>query len=225
MRLEVKRNAHPGLWREGIVIEDNYVHDVALEGMYVGPNYQEGELPLRNIEIRNNLVEDIGWEGINAKSMWAGDNRIHHNIVRRAGKNSSNSSKSTQYSGIKTARYREDLQQLDRDNRPAWNSGVDAERPEGVRRERTVRSAHLEQRHSGRGRAVASVHEQKLWHQRWRPGGLRKPVPLIYNNTIVNSRESAINVASNVGPGFVRDNIAAGTRTIRSSLLPVSWTS
>ncbi len=58
--------------------------------MYVGPNYSDGDLPLRNIEIRNNLVEDTGWEGINTKSMWAGDNRIHHNVVRRAGKNSVN---------------------------------------------------------------------------------------------------------------------------------------
>ena len=42
--------------------------------------------------------------------------------------------------------------------------------------------------------------------------GCEKPLPTIYNNTIVNSRESAIYVASNVSPGFVRDNIAAGTR-------------
>ena len=37
--LKVKSSAYPGLWREGILIEDNYIHDVKREGMYVGPNY------------------------------------------------------------------------------------------------------------------------------------------------------------------------------------------
>ena len=41
--------------------------------------------------------------------------------------------------------------------------------------------------------------------------GCEKPIPYIYNNTIVNSRQSGINWGSNVGAGFVRDNIVAGT--------------
>ncbi len=96
----VKRSQYPSLWREGILIEDNFVHDVALEGMYIGHNYKTGGLPVRNIEIRNNRVEDIGYEGINTKSVWEGDNSIHHNEIRRAGKNSADSNKGSQYSGI-----------------------------------------------------------------------------------------------------------------------------
>ena len=57
------------------------------EGMYIGPNYPDGDLPLRNVEIRYNRVEDTGCEGISTKSMWAGNNSIHHNVVRRAGTN------------------------------------------------------------------------------------------------------------------------------------------
>ena len=55
--------------------------------------------------------------------------------------------------------------------------------------------------------------------------GCEKPVPFIYNNTIVNSRQSAINVSGNVGAGFVRDNIVAGRAAIRSSGAQVSWSS
>ena len=36
-------------------------------------------------------------------------------------------------------------------------------------------------------------------------------MPYVYNNTIVNSLDTAISIASNVGAGLVRDNIVAGT--------------
>src|SRR5688572_9366314 len=65
--LTVKSSAYPGLWREGILIEDNFIHDVKSEGMYIGGNYPEQQLPLRNVEIRYNRVEDTGWEAINTK--------------------------------------------------------------------------------------------------------------------------------------------------------------
>jgi hypothetical protein len=96
----VKRVDHPDLWREGILIEDSYVHNVETEGMYIGPNYRDGDLPLRDVEIRYNRVDDTGWDGINTKSMWAGDNSIHHNRIRRAGVNAATSMDAAQYSGI-----------------------------------------------------------------------------------------------------------------------------
>ena len=39
--------------------------------------------------------------------------------------------------------------------------------------------------------------------------GCEKPVPRVYNNTIVNPRQSGIRLTNNVGAGFVRDNIIA----------------
>ena len=65
----IDSGANPGLWREGFLIEDNFVHNIKVEGMYIGPNYSDGDLRLRNIEIRYNRVEDIAWEAINTKSM------------------------------------------------------------------------------------------------------------------------------------------------------------
>jgi hypothetical protein len=43
--------------------------------------------------------------------------------------------------------------------------------------------------------------------------GCEKPIPYVFNNTIVDSRESAISLRNNVGAGFVRDNIVAGPST------------
>ena len=52
------------------------------------------------MEIRRNLIEDTGWEAINTKSMIAGQNSIHHNVIRRAGLNGERSNDPSQYSGI-----------------------------------------------------------------------------------------------------------------------------
>lgn len=81
---------NPGKWRENILIENNYIHDVEGECLYVGPNWEfEGnvdDLKLRNIEIADNLITDCGWDGIQLKSAIEGVNRIHHNVVLRTGK-------------------------------------------------------------------------------------------------------------------------------------------
>ncbi len=210
--LEVSRNSHPGLWREGILIEDNYIHDVALEGMYVGANYGDGDLPVRNVEIRNNRVEDIGFDGINTKSMWAGDNRIHHNIVRRAGKNSARSSDSSQYSGIKNNAGTVKI----------YNNWVESTGQHGIQ----------SWTHQGpRASEGKGPFEAEIWNnvvvgagELWRSfmgdsfgisvgaqAGTEKPIPSVYHNTIIDSRRSAISVTRDAAAGFVRDNIAAGT--------------
>jgi hypothetical protein len=211
--LQVNRNAHPGLWREDILIEDNYIHDVALEGMYVGPNYSDGDLPLRDVEIRNNRVEDTGFEAINTKSMWAGDNRVHHNVVRRAGKNSANSSKGPQYSGIKNNAgnvkiYNNWVESTGQHGIMVWTQGGPK-----VSERRGPFEAHIWNN--------VIVDAGRLWHKSMSSSfginigaqnGVEKPIPFIYNNTIVNSRQRGINALQNVGSGgVVRDNIIAGS--------------
>jgi hypothetical protein len=78
---------YPDFWREECVYEMNYVHDVDSSGMYIGPNWREPDLrvPLRNMTVRNNLIEDTGRDGIKLKSAIEGTNKIHHNVVRRTG--------------------------------------------------------------------------------------------------------------------------------------------
>jgi hypothetical protein len=210
--LAVNRSAYPNLWREGFLIEDNYVHNIKAEGMYIGPNYRDGDLPLRNIEIRNNRVEDIGWDGINTKSMWAGDNSIHHNQVRRAGKNSTTSSKSSQYTGIKNISGTVKI----------YNNWIETTGQHGIQ----VWTQDGPRISENRGPFDAQVWNNVIVDAGalWRPfmaksygisvgaqDGCEKPIPEVYNNTIVNARQGAINVTSNVLAGFVRDNIAAGS--------------
>jgi len=207
----IKRSTYPGLWREGILIEDNYVHNTAREAMYIGPNYKEGALPLRNIEIRYNLVEDIGWEGINAKSMWSGDNSIHHNVVRRVGLNGKYTNKSSQYSGISNTAGTVEI----------YNNWIEKTGQHGIQ-VWTQEGPKISE-----GRGPFDVH---IWNNvivdagaLWRTfmahsygisvgaqKGCEKPIPHVYNNTIVDSRETAINLSGDVGGGLVRDNIVAG---------------
>lgn len=209
-RATIKR--YPGKWREDILIEDTYIHDVSREGMYVGPNYNNGELPLRNIEIRHNLLEDIGYDGINTKSMLAGDNSIHHNVVRRAGKNTAHAKKSSQYSGIKNISGTVKI----------YNNWVESTGQHGI----VSWTQHGPRESERRGPFAAQVWNNvvvdsgSLWKSFMGKSfgikvgaerGLEKPVPFVYNNTVVGSRHGAINIGSHTGAGFVRDNIAAGS--------------
>jgi hypothetical protein len=207
----VNRNAYPNVWREGILIEDSFVHDVAAEGMYIGPNYRDGDIPLRNIEIRNNRVEDIGWEAINTKSMWMGDNRIHHNVVLRAGKNASNTSKTTQYSGINNNAGTVKI----------YNNWIEMTGQHGIQ----VWTQDGPKISEGRGPFEAHIWNNVIVSAGglWRPfmaksfginvgaqSGCEKPLPFIYSNTVVNPRLGGINVSSDAGAGYIRDNIVAG---------------
>jgi hypothetical protein len=206
----VKQADHPGLWREGILIERNYVHNTQGEGMYVGPNYHEHDLPLRDVEIRYNRVEDTGWEGINTKSLWAGNNSIHHNVVIRAGSNGSLLNKPTQYSGINN----------NAGTLKIYNNWVEKTGQHGIQ----VWNAEGPMTSEGKGPFTVSIWNNviidagALWKSHMANSyginvgaadGCEKPVPTIYNNTIVEARESAIRLTRNVGNGIVRDNIVA----------------
>ena len=208
--LQIRRSAYPGLWREGILFEDNYIHDVANEGMYIGANYSDGDLPLRDIEIRNNRVEDIGWEAINTKSMWVGDNRIHHNVVRRAGKNGT-SSKPTQYSGINNASgtvkiYNNWIERTGQNGIVQWTSrGPSKAEGKGpfdtyIWNNVIVDAGALYRTYMNGANGINIGAKD----------GLEEPNAYVYSNTIVNARQSGIRASGNVGGGFIRDNIVAG---------------
>lgn len=195
------RSRNPGTWLEGILIEDNYVHNIATSGMYIGPNYNQGDFPLRDIEIRNNRVENTGTNGILTKSMWAGDNRIHHNTVRSSG----NETGITVLSG--TARiYNNWIEKTGQHGIKAYTHGG-PRLSEG----KGPFEAHIWNNvivDAGRiGRTLSASFGITVGAQ----NGLEKPIPFIYNNTIVNPLRRGINVTSNVGAGYVRDNIVAGS--------------
>jgi len=87
---------------------------------------------------------------------------------------------------------------------------VDPRRAARVDGRGTVRSAGLEKRNRFCWWALATLYAEQLWHQHRCTTGCEKPIPYIYNNTIVGSRQNGIKLSEYVGPGFVRDNIVAG---------------
>lgn len=85
-------------WNEGNKYLYNYIHNVNGEGFYIGPNYPSSNLtgapapaatimPLRNIEVAYNRVEDTGGGAMQGKCWFEGNNSMHHNIVKRCGNN------------------------------------------------------------------------------------------------------------------------------------------
>jgi hypothetical protein len=95
----IKSDQYPGVWRQNVVLEQNYVHNTMREAFYIGPiccgsggtskGAHTGGLPLRNITIQGNLVNNAGWDGIQLKSAYRGVNRINDNVVRNVGRDRS----------------------------------------------------------------------------------------------------------------------------------------
>lgn len=79
------KSQNSGKWRENVLYEYNYVHDTGASAFYIGANWSQGEIPLRNIEVRNSLVEDVGRRGISIKSSIEGTNVIRNNHIYRTG--------------------------------------------------------------------------------------------------------------------------------------------
>ena len=191
---------HPGVWYEGIVIERNYVHNVQGEGLYIGPNWYTGGLPLRNIEIRENVIEDTGWDGIQLKSAIGGTNLIHHNVVRRVGRESDNG----QLLGISV---------LDGTGH-IYNNWVERSGDAGIQH-------FIGNLPRSYGDQLGEVYNNVVINSGQvgsTPGhgiasngrdGLAPTVARIYNNTIVGATDFGIYVGSDATGGFVRDNIVA----------------
>ena len=210
--LAVKRSQYPTMWREGILVDDNFIHHVAGEGMYIGHSYQTGGLPVRNIEIRSNRLEDIGYEAIQVKSAWEGNNSIHHNQIRRAGKNTAKAYKDSQYSGITNLSGKMKI----------YNNWIETTGKHGIQAYTQAGPKVSE----GRGPFEVQIFNNVivdaggLWKSfMMRSNGINvgaqdgceQPIPTIYSNTIVNSRQGGINVDNNIDNGVVHDNIVAGT--------------
>jgi hypothetical protein len=207
---DVKAANNPGLWREGIVIENNYVHDAEGEGIYVGPNWFQKDLPLRNIVIRGNLVEDTGWNGINLKSAVDGVNPIYGNVVKRAGKKVDTSG--GQHSAI--AIYE--------GYASVFNNWVEDAGEAAIRQ-------YVENVPASYGLQVFDVYNNVITNPGRtgpQPGygvvsgsvsGMASPSPRVYNNTIVGATDCGIKIGSSAENAYVRNNVI-----VDSAAAPVS---
>jgi len=82
------RTAYPGVFQQhDNVVENFYVHRVKGEGIYGGPNFSTGACPLKNMTIRNGVIEDTGRDAIQVKCWFEGTNKIYSIRGRRIGLN------------------------------------------------------------------------------------------------------------------------------------------
>jgi hypothetical protein len=198
------RALHPTQVRDGLLIEHCYVHDVEGEGMYIGPNWTDGDIPVTNVEIRYNTVDDTGWDGIQVKSCFEGTNSIHHNTVRRVG--SRMDALFYQHYGIAIDSGRGDI----------YANWIEDSGHHGIQ----VYTASGPT--TGYDPFPAAIYNNVIV----RPGstyyvagdstdgivtgsqtGTIRVVPAIYNNTIIDPQSRAIDVNSNTTSGFVTNNI------------------
>lgn len=90
-----------------ILIHDNYIHNVGLEGTYIGkggwyfggtgkcsfdPSIKSYAVSLKNVRIYNNIIENTGWDGLQLKdadeNVKVYNNRIsHYGVVNNGGQN------------------------------------------------------------------------------------------------------------------------------------------
>ncbi len=207
---------HPGVWRENIVLESNYVHDVQGEGMYIGPNWRQGGLPLRNIEIRNNRFANTGWEGVQLKNAIQGRNSIHHNSCSRCGSNPDPDGDAGQESAFSLYEGMGDI----------YNNWVKGSGERGIQHyihympssygvmpsriynNVIIGAGTIGQANDLRGFGIYAGSNE---------GDYATVQPTIYNNTIIDS-EGGIQVNSSTRSGSIRDNIIAGASSAATEI-------
>ena len=199
---------HPGMWRENIVLENNYIHDVQGEGVYLGPNWKQGGLPLRNVEVRHNKLERTGWEGVQLKMALQGRNSIHHNTCLRCGSNPDPAGQAGQESAFSLYEGTGDI----------YNNWVKASGERGIQH-------YIHYVPSSYGAMPSRIYNNVIIaagsigqdsdlrgfgiYAGSNDGDYATVRPTIYNNTIVNS-EGGIQVNNATLSGSIRDNIIAG---------------
>lgn len=204
---------HPGRWREGFRLVNNYIHETARSGIYFGPNQNDegaGDLQVRNNEIAYNYVNKPGCDGIKYKSVTQGTSSIHHNYVSGTGQSNGDSSSGCTSNGILLfeAGYTD-----------VFNNYVESPSPKS----------------GGQGTCIAQVISSlpvgevstvpaKFYNNivtnckgfgistSRSSSSAAAPVPTIYNNTVVSpvGGSAGILVGSSIASCTVRDNIVAG---------------
>jgi len=75
-------------WRENIIVQACYMHDLEGEGGYIGPNFGNpalDDVPTRNVQFRYCVMINCGRDGAQIKSSIEGTNVFHHNYVKTTG--------------------------------------------------------------------------------------------------------------------------------------------
>ena len=89
-------SANRGTWTmKNVKIHDNYIHDTGGEGLYVGHGFYNGRIEkgctdttyshsIEGLQIYNNNIENVGYDGIQVKNADK-ECEIHHNVIKNYG--------------------------------------------------------------------------------------------------------------------------------------------
>lgn len=210
------RTAYPGVFQQhDNVVENFYVHNVKGEGIYGGPNFSTGACPLKNMTIRNGLIEDTGRDAIQVKCWWEGTNKIHGIVGRRIGLNSND--EAGQRFGVSVLSGQADVYDIDIDG--CGESGVQFYTQSGPDAGVTFNGfgpytafnskcynaliANAGQIdtgtvNTGHGVTVSTDSSARV-----------KTTPQIFNITAVNCEGYGVNIGT-AGAGFVRNSVLIG---------------
>jgi Fibronectin type III domain len=220
----LQRSVYPGRFIEDLEFHHNRVRNISGSGWYCGPNFSVGDLPLKNVLIHDNIVDNVGNTGITFKSGWEGTNQIYNNVITNAG---SRTSGADQRCGIAVFDGKADVFNnfiLDAgagNPTTATITGV----PNGIICG-PVQGPYAATAIPGYGtyatfeylvynNLVARAADNGIIVRR--AANRTVPIPYIYNNTSVNCLGPGIATADTSG-GWVRNNIALGNSTNISSV-------
>lgn len=208
--------ANAGLWVEDLQFDHWWLHGCT-SGFYVGPNYDQSDLPLRRITIEHNRIENVEEQGISGKSWWTGPNHIRHNYIHTTGLDKSGNA--IQRAGITilgTATVNNNWLQNVGDGVPGLSLTV----PNGIRP--YVYEGPLAGVAEPNGFGTYSTFEIWIYNNvvvgtiengllMGSSAGAVKFIPYIFNNTLVSSGDYGLVIDNADGNnGWIRNNVIAG---------------
>jgi hypothetical protein len=194
----------PGQFRQNILFTDNYAVNCGAgngEGFYLGPNGDDGDVPLKDMEVSYNLVVTPSRDCFNLKLIYSGANSLHHNYSESCGvQGDANQDSGIEYQNGGNVEIYSNIW-IEPSGRCI--SFVQSVPPGGF--SRYVRVFNNLCIRPGAG---PSVNNEAFSFNR-QPSGFDYSPLLIYNNTVIDPTGVCVAGNSNVAGGEIRDNILA----------------
>jgi len=78
--MSIKTNDNGSAHMERVLLHDNYIHDTASEGLYIGSTQGQPQHQIRDWQIYNNRILRTGTEALQLGQL-AGHTQVHHNVI------------------------------------------------------------------------------------------------------------------------------------------------
>lgn len=211
-------------WRENLTFENFYIHDVAGEGLYIGNNFSDGCIPMRNIIVSNGTVTNTGRDGCQVKGWWEGTNSISGLTISNCGRNSNDqagqrfgisllSGTGDVYNNVITDIGESGIQVYVQNGPNAATSytgyGTYATFAADVYNNVVARTGLVDTGTVNTGNGITAGTDA---------AARTDPVVSIYNNTVVNAEGAGVNIGSDISSSsVVQNNILLGNGSATSN--------